>query len=152
MVEPGGGVGLAQDSLGRLALDRLDRDPAAEPLVPGAVDGAVAAAADPLADREPSQDALALDHGVRFRRAGAGPAAGVLCVPSAKGFRLGGYWVTQPVSDFFDDDEDDVPERPRRSGDPRPPPTAAAATRRRPADQPPADPHPPGDRSRSARS
>ena len=62
VVEPGRGVGLAHDSLDRLALDGLDGDRAAEPLVPGAVDYAVPTAADPLADREPSQNALALDH------------------------------------------------------------------------------------------
>ena len=63
VVEAGRRVRLAHHPLGVLTLDRLDGDPAAEALVPGAMDGAVAAAADPLADREPAQYALAFDHG-----------------------------------------------------------------------------------------
>ena len=66
MVEAGRGVGLAHHPFGGLALDRLDRDPAAEPLVPGAMDGAVTASADLLADRESAQYSFAFDHGDAF--------------------------------------------------------------------------------------
>ena len=54
VVEPGRGLGLAQDpgpGLGA-GIDHLDRDVALEPAVPGAVDGAEAAAAEPLLDPE----------------------------------------------------------------------------------------------------
>ncbi len=55
MVEAGGGVGLAEDPAGCVALDRLDSDPAAQALVPGAVHGPVAAGSEALADRESAQ-------------------------------------------------------------------------------------------------
>ena len=54
MVEPGRGLGLAQDPPAGLAalLDRLDRDRALEAAVPGLVDDAEAAAADAALDQE----------------------------------------------------------------------------------------------------
>ncbi len=54
MVEPGRGLGLAQDPPAGLALllDRLDRDRALEATVPGLVDDAEAAAADAALDQE----------------------------------------------------------------------------------------------------
>ncbi len=69
--------------------DRLDRDPAAEALVPGAMDGPVTAAADPLADREPAQYALAFDHGDRFAAPRSPPAPG-RCLPERIGRRREG--------------------------------------------------------------
>jgi len=74
MVEAGRRVRLAKDAAGSIALDRLDRDGAAEALVPGAVDGPVAAPADPLTDREPPKYPLAFDHGRVFATPRAPPA------------------------------------------------------------------------------
>ena len=62
VVEPRGGVGLAQHPPGGVVGDGFDGDPAAEPLVPGTMDGAVATVADALADGESPKYELAFDH------------------------------------------------------------------------------------------
>jgi hypothetical protein len=55
-------MGLADDPAAGRALDALDRNLAAEALVPGPVHGAVAAGADPFTNGESAQDSLAFDH------------------------------------------------------------------------------------------
>ncbi len=58
VVEAGGGLGLAQHAAfaaGAVLVDRLHRDRALEPAVPGLVDGAEPAAADAALDQEAVQ-------------------------------------------------------------------------------------------------
>ncbi len=74
VVEARSGVRLTQHAARRVALDGLDGDVAAEPLVPGAVNGAVAATAEPLTDRETPQNPLAFDHVPSFATMGGAPA------------------------------------------------------------------------------
>ncbi len=76
MSEPGRGLGLARYPLARFPvararIDHLDRDIAVQALVPGAVDGPVAAAAEALGKREPGENAFA-DH---FQRGSSGMGA-----------------------------------------------------------------------------
>jgi hypothetical protein len=58
VVEAGGGLGLAQHPslLGAAGVDRLDRDRPLEPAVPGLIDDAEPATADPALDQETVED------------------------------------------------------------------------------------------------
>ena len=100
-----------------LAVDHLDGDRALQALVPGAVDGAEAAAADPLLDPESAQDSLA-HHG--FSNFG-----GEAPLPACGGRAHGAVTASHPLFilvaglAFLDEEQDDVvvadePERPRR--------------------------------------
>src|SRR5689334_14714387 len=73
MVEPRGGLGLAQDAVGvgRGGLDRLDRDGALQSPIPGLVDGAEAASADAALDQEAVEDERADHCTPRLRRESA---------------------------------------------------------------------------------
>ena len=77
MVEAGRGLGLAQDPAAGLAplLDRLHRDRALEPAVPGLVDDAEAAAADAALDQEPVEHERADHRSPNFAGKGGLPAA-----------------------------------------------------------------------------